>query len=58
MYAGPWVSPSGTSLIAKDDGQQSAPIVVHQIFSGGDQSFVATVNKNDINDPVDFRIYE
>lgn len=55
MHSGPWVSPSGTSLIAKDDGQS---MVVHQIFSGGDHSFVSTVNKNDINEPTDFRVYE
>lgn len=54
--AGPWVSPSGTCLIAKEENQQS--MAVRQIFSGGDHSFVSTVNQNGNSGPVDFRIFE
>ncbi|XP_037043609.1 probable E3 ubiquitin-protein ligase HERC4 isoform X1 [Bradysia coprophila] len=56
VVVGPWVSPSGTSLIAKDAEQQST--VVHQIFSGGDHSFVSTVIQSNSNEAVDFRIYD
>lgn len=56
VVVGPWVSPSGTTLLQSNNAQVS--VVIHQIFSGGDQSIVTTSRFQDKSPPADCRIYE
>ncbi|KAH8327387.1 hypothetical protein KR074_004920 [Drosophila pseudoananassae] len=56
VVIGPWVSPSGSALLQSSDAKVS--VVVHQIFSGGDQSFVSTTLFVDKVPPEDQRNYK
>lgn len=56
VVIGPWVSPSGSALLQSSDADVS--VVIHQIFSGGDQSIVTTSPYVDKTPPNDCRIYE
>ncbi|XP_070070832.1 probable E3 ubiquitin-protein ligase HERC3 isoform X1 [Drosophila takahashii] len=55
VVIGPWVSPSGSALLQSNDAKVS--VVIHQIFSGGDQSIVTTTLFMDKLPPEDFRNY-
>ncbi|EDV39502.1 uncharacterized protein Dana_GF24453, isoform A [Drosophila ananassae] len=56
VVIGPWVSPSGSALLQSSDAKVS--VVIHQIFSGGDQSFVTTTLFVDKVPPEDLRNYK
>ncbi|KAH8259636.1 hypothetical protein KR026_008191 [Drosophila bipectinata] len=56
VVIGPWVSPSGSALLQSSDAKVS--VVIHQIFSGGDQSFVSTTLFVDKVPPEDQRNYK
>uniref|UniRef100_B4N542 GK20388 n=1 Tax=Drosophila willistoni TaxID=7260 RepID=B4N542_DROWI len=53
---GPWVSPSDSALLQSNDAKAS--VVIHQIFSGGDQSIVTTTLFADKVSPADLRHYK
>ncbi|XP_017957265.1 probable E3 ubiquitin-protein ligase HERC4 isoform X1 [Drosophila navojoa] len=55
LVIGPWVSPSGSTLLQSTDANIAS--VIHQIFSGGDQSIVTTSMFADKIPPVDCRVY-
>lgn len=55
LVIGPWVSPSGSTLLQSNDAKIAS--VIHQIFSGGDQSIVTTSMFADKIPPVDCRVY-
>ncbi|KAH8303684.1 hypothetical protein KR018_011658 [Drosophila ironensis] len=55
VVIGPWVSPSGSALLQSNDAKVS--VVIHQIFSGGDQSIVSTTLFVDKVPPEDQRSY-
>jgi len=56
VVIGPWVSPSGSALLQSNDAKVA--VVIHQIFSGGDQSIVTTSLFMDKLPPEDFRNYK
>ncbi|XP_020812495.1 probable E3 ubiquitin-protein ligase HERC4 isoform X2 [Drosophila serrata] len=56
VVIGPWVSPSGSALLQSSDAKVS--VVIHQIFSGGDQSIVTTTLYVDKVPPEDLRNYK
>lgn len=43
VVLGPWVSPSGVSVITDSKNKPSEHVLVTHIYSGGDQSFVSVV---------------
>lgn len=57
VVVGPWLSPSGVSLIDFDDNT-SNEMIVRKIFSGGDHSFVSTVQHRRNLPPVDYRVHK
>ncbi|KAH8371053.1 hypothetical protein KR093_006003, partial [Drosophila rubida] len=57
VVVGPWVSPSGSALLQSTSTAQVS-MVIHQIFSGGDQSIVTTSLYVDKVPPTDCRIYQ
>ncbi|XP_017842940.1 probable E3 ubiquitin-protein ligase HERC4 isoform X1 [Drosophila busckii] len=56
VVIGPWVSPSGSTLLQNSDAKVA--VVIQQIFSGGDQSIVTTTHYVDKLPPSDCRIYK
>jgi len=57
VVIGPWVSPSGLSLI-ESHLLKSNNVIIKHIFSGGDHCFVLTTEQNKLIKPDDFRYYE
>ncbi|XP_018560806.1 probable E3 ubiquitin-protein ligase HERC4 isoform X2 [Anoplophora glabripennis] len=55
VVLGPWVSPSGISLVPTPGNNQN--FVIHRIFSGGDHCFVSVVKQNSDIPPYDCREY-
>lgn len=53
---GPWVSPSGNSLVPSDT-KNGHNLVIHRIFSGGDHCFVTVVPQDKKIPPFDSREY-
>ncbi|KAJ8938616.1 hypothetical protein NQ314_011425 [Rhamnusium bicolor] len=56
VVMGPWVSPSGMSLVPTSTNVEN--LVVHRIFSGGDHCFVSVINQDSKVPPYDCREYE
>lgn len=58
VVLGPWVSPSGTSLLDNSLLTEDNFMVVKRIYSGGDRCFVFLVELDENVAPDDCRIYE
>ncbi|XP_075163815.1 HECT and RLD domain containing E3 ubiquitin ligase 4 isoform X2 [Haematobia irritans] len=60
VVLGPWVSPSGQSLIQSEmsENHENACYIIKQIFCGGDHSLVTCTFYEDKIPAVDCRIYE
>ncbi|KAJ8935929.1 hypothetical protein NQ318_008705 [Aromia moschata] len=56
VVLGPWVSPSGISLIPNNDSNKN--LVIHRIFAGGDHCLVTVVKQEDKVPAYDCREYD
>ncbi|XP_055912225.1 probable E3 ubiquitin-protein ligase HERC4 isoform X2 [Eupeodes corollae] len=57
VVLGPWVSPSGSTLLSNDIPEVNA-LTIKQIFSGGDHALVTTKYFMDKIPAVDYRLYK
>lgn len=55
VVLGPWVSPSGKSII--NDHNTKEGYVIHRIFAGGNHCFVTVTRREDMIEPYDSRVH-